>query len=251
MDQLQPWLVGLLLIPLGVRLFLGMPPSIALWFSCVLPVVALSLRLLRTSTFVIGSGFIWVIHGVESTPWEWTPLLCYELLLAVGMWLLCTIPIDSCELLDNRRHPEDELNAKLERELARARRYERPLLLLVSESEEASNVPIVGTEELRLLQQLISDSLRIYAEVLVVEGRIYALVPEVETTVLALLLQRIQSAVSGAGFAVQVGAAHYPTDALCSEDLLRIAKDRLHPITQPATPPRIPTASIDEMAASE
>jgi len=131
----------------------------------------------------------------------------------------------------------EKFRIAVDRELGRARRHDRPFAILSAaahpRSLEADASGLYRTELLRTLAEnrarlelrdFLSGDLHVYSDVAIDGARILALVPEVDVDALELLLERLRNAADETlTFDVQLGASHFPRDAVCAEDLIDVA----------------------------
>jgi hypothetical protein len=125
----------------------------------------------------------------------------------------------------------------LEREMGRARRHGRPFALL-SAAAHPQSIRSQATgpfrEELmralaenrsRLeLNELLLKELHVYSDVVAARERVLALVPEADVESMGVLIARIQKAAhERLDFELQIGAACFPRDAICVEELIAAA----------------------------
>jgi len=106
----------------------------------------------------------------------------------------------------------DAFRSALERELARARRHEKGLLILSVACPSREGVD---------LRAPLSRELRLYAEIAAAKGRVLALVPEVEPQAVETFVKRVRTALEqGLDAPVAVGVARFPHDALGADGLV-------------------------------
>ena len=140
----------------------------------------------------------------------------------------------------------------LEKEFGRARRHERGFAILslaiASPSRKTAGArghshepprDSTGDRGNAEIAGLLARELHVYSDVVVARHRVLALVPEVEDAAAEALVKRVHSVLARElAFAVQVGVACFPRDALCVEDLIAAAdRDRADPKLQPAPDP--------------
>lgn len=126
--------------------------------------------------------------------------------------------------LDPTPSARDAFAVRLERELGRARRYDKILVLLSVAPSVANRSAGESRRALLAIGHLLSRELRVYSDGLIDGGRVLALVPEVERETFDGFLKRVRTALEQRlDFAVQMGVAVFPTDALCIEGLVETA----------------------------
>jgi len=129
---------------------------------------------------------------------------------------------------------EARFREAIDRELGRARRHERPFAILAAAAHprtievdpsgrvRSDVLQSLAENRARLeLREFLREQLHVYAEVVVGGPGVRALVPETDRDTLAVLLGRLGSeAEERLDFDVQIGAACFPSDALCADDLI-------------------------------
>lgn len=144
--------------------------------------------------------------------------------------------------LDSAPDAREAFAVRLERELGRARRYGKLLVLFsIAPTGAAARTAVDPRRALPAIANLLSRELRLYADGLIDEGRVLALVPEVERGAFDMFVKRVRTALEQRlDFEVDVGIAVFPTDAICSEGLVEGAdldRERAGTRTRPARPP--------------
>ena len=131
------------------------------------------------------------------------------------------------------------LTEAIDRELGRARRHARGFAVLsvavLPRSIRSMANGFLRSETLQSLAEnraqlemltFLRAELHVYADVSIEGSRALALVPEIEGDALELLVERIKnSAEDTFEFEIQIGAARFPRDAVCAEELI-LAADR-------------------------
>jgi len=136
----------------------------------------------------------------------------------------------------------DEADDEIENELARCRRYQRPLSLLIIQADpksiQASLHQTVLEAQQAIMTRYVTTSLaRLIGKTarrtdLILEqptkNRFILLLPETETETLNSLIERIRNhAEDQLGVSVDVGLATFPLEALTFEELVRHAEAQL------------------------
>lgn len=110
-----------------------------------------------------------------------------------------------------------EFDLALTRELARARRFERPLAVLSLSFAEVRT-------DLRLLQAAIAPRIQIFCQMFAADGRLLVIVPELDPEASAALEQRIFDGLSELALGpVLLGRAIFPGDGVTAAALVRHA----------------------------
>lgn len=201
-------------------------------------VLGLDRRIRPVPTALVGAGLIAALASISQEGllgvWTFVPPLCF----VVGVFLAARA-FDSqtsagrmrrgWAASDSTPYAREAFAVRLERELGRARRYDKLLVLLSVAPARALTPTAPGSQRaLPAIGRLLSGELRVYADGLIDGGRVLALVPEVERDALDTFVKRVRTALEQRlDFAVQVGVAVFPDDAICSEALVEAAdRDR-------------------------
>lgn len=187
----------------------------------------------------------------SATPGEFSVILLEFIMLEAGAWLAYKLALhlghaeslmDALALgafpSDARELAEESQRIKIE--LARSRRYHRPLSLMMIESEPDERK--LTTEMLRSIQydltnrfisarvgQIINDKIR-QTDLMMKDrrGRYIVLCPETDLANITELTKRIAQAIQErTDIRVRWGVAAFPEEALTFEDLLNTARERL------------------------
>ncbi|MEL7045541.1 MAG: hypothetical protein AAGL66_11030 [Pseudomonadota bacterium] len=224
--RLRLWLLLLLLVPLAA-VSQGFQPTGALWLACVLPLVFITFR--RTSLPLVligGVSLIVVTHAFEAPSWSWNSLMPILTVFVVAI-VYTHRAIGSLKAPQSTASDSAELlTASLNRELARARRYERPLALLCMDAQAAGDTPLPTLADTLRLASVVRGVMRLGVDVHTVDGRVWALVSEADASNTDALIRRLLRAGTTGGCLPRIGVAIYPDDALCSDDLLLVAETR-------------------------
>lgn len=178
-------------------------------------------------------------------------ILLEFILLEAGVWFAHQLALQishaesimdalALSAFPNRTRDIDSENQRIKIELTRSRRYNRPLSLLVIETEtEAEKVTreMLKSVQTDLLSrftsarvgQIIDDRIRQTDLVLRdYRGRFIVLCPETELSNASLLAKRISQAIKErTNLRVLWGVAAFPDEALTFDDLLQKARERL------------------------
>lgn len=227
--------------------------------------MAVDRRIRREPALAIGLPVItilWLALPGDAGP---VPLLLAWVVFGVGV-LLGARTIDSHTELESiagrvafappDRRTFEQFELALERELGRARRHERPFVLLSvaahPHSFDAEAAGAFKSELLRALEEnrarlelheLLLSELHVYSDIVAARDRVLALVPEIDPASVAALIERIQRvAAENLDFDVQIGVGCFPRDAVCGEELIQAAdRDRTASKLRP-----LPKQSVDE-----
>ncbi len=129
------------------------------------------------------------------------------------------------------------LRQAVDRELGRARRHDRCFAVLSAacplRSTEADSADLHRNALLRSLAEnrarlellgFLRGELHLYCDVVIDGSRVLALVPEIEGDDLERLLARLENSASETlDFGLEIGAASFPIDAICTEELIEAA----------------------------
>ncbi|MEM9317307.1 MAG: hypothetical protein AAGA95_22095, partial [Pseudomonadota bacterium] len=224
--RLRRWLLLLLLVPVAGVSY-GFQPTGALWVACILPLVFITFRHISLPlALVAGVSSIALIHAIEATPWSWNSLipLLSMFVVAIVYMRRGVGPLKAPQ--STSKDPAEQLAASLSRELARARRYERPLALLSIDAQADGETNRPDSADLQRLARVVRGVMRLGVDVHIVDGRIWALVSEADGNTAVALSRRLVQAGAAGGCLPRIGVAIYPDDAVCSDDLLKVAETR-------------------------
>lgn len=160
----------------------------------------------------------------------------------------------------------ERLRADIVREIGRARRHQRPFVVLsvaphprvlASEGAETEGrrmlAALAGSRWMLELRELLVDSLHLYARVAADFDRVLCLVPEIGHDEIAPLEKRLAAtAEEQLGIAIAIGTARFPDDALQVGDLIAAADDaRRTPRLMPVRPPSAEADASPEAGRAE
>ncbi len=227
--------------------------------------LALDRRLRREMAFAIGLPVVALLAGVDGGGLSILRLGIDWGVLAVGILLGARAVDDQIELESIAGHlalgPDAEralaeLRSEIAREIGRARRHERPFVVLsIAPHAHALAAESEGGGESRILAELArarwmievrevaSRELHLYARAVATPDRVLCLVPETEPETVDALVARIRrSASQRLDLEVAIGAAAFPADALHAEGLVEAADaDRASPrLSSVSTPEPAP-----------
>jgi hypothetical protein len=190
---------------------------------------------------------------------EFSIIVLEFILLEAGVWFTHQLALQishaesimdalALSAFPNRAHNIDSENQRIKIELTRSRRYNRPLSVVVIETESEDEK--TTREMLRSVQQdllsrftsarvgqIIDDRIRQTDLVLRDQrGRFIVLCPETELPNATLLAKRISEAIKErTSMGVLWGVAAFPEEALTFDDLLHKARERLvHSVSSPS-----------------
>jgi Diguanylate cyclase, GGDEF domain len=182
---------------------------------------------------------------------EFSIIVLEFILLEAGVWFAHQLALQishaesimdalALSAFPNRAHDIDSENQRIKIELTRSRRYNRPLSLVVIETEsedEKTTREMLKSVQQDLLSrftsarvgQIIDDRIRQTDLVLRDQrGRFILLCPETELSNATLLAKRISQAIQErTSMGVLWGVAAFPDEALTFDDLLHKARERL------------------------
>ncbi len=222
-------------------------------------VVGLDRRIRPVPTAVVGAGLIAGLALLSREGSLGVGTFVAPLCFVIGVFLAARafasrIPFEQARGgwagLDSAPYAREAFAARLERELGRARRYGKLLVLFsVAPTVSANRTAVDSRRALPAIANLLSRELRLYADGLIDGGRVLALVPEVERDAFDMFVKRVRTALEQRlDFEVHVGVAVFPTDAICIESLVERAdldRERAGAMTQP------PRTSAPEPAFAE
>lgn len=174
-------------------------------------------------------------------------VLVVSTVFVVGVLLVSRMLAASDSLRPSEASAFDDFERTLEKEFGRARRHERSFAILSlatpPHSRKTAGARGDSDESAREsaddrgmvdLAELLARELHVYSDVVVARHRVLALVPEVEDAAVEALVKRVQSVIDRElPFEVQIGAARFPRDAICVDDLIAAADlDRANPKLQ-------------------
>jgi hypothetical protein len=208
--------------------------------------MAIDRRLKRELALAVGLPLITVLLLIDPAGATLSRLLLDWIVFGVGVILAARTVDSHLELEAIAGHvafaPPDGrafalFREALEREMGRSRRHERPFALLSVAAhpqsiQSASAGPFrvdmmraLAENRARLeLNELLLKELHVYSDVVAARERVLALVPETNGEAAAALIQRLQRvAKAGLDFEAQFGAACFPQDAVCVDELIAAA----------------------------
>ena len=220
------------------------------WLELAAALLPLSLlvdrRLHRELALAIGIPALTLLWLVAPGDVPILRLLTAWAIYGVGVWLAARA-VDSLVDLESiagrvsfahvDEATEEDLRLALDRELGRARRHDRSFAVLSAgadprslEADTAGHfrsglLRALAENRARLeLSEFLRPELHVYSDVAPVAGRVLAVVPEVDDDRLGVLLERlVATADERFDFDVQIGAACFPRDALCADELIEAA----------------------------
>ena len=217
-----------------LALVIGLPLLTLIWLAE--PAGTSVLRLLL-AWIVFGAGVVLAARVRESQ----RDLESVVGRVAFADWPNARIRASDAEVVDvpqTGAATTNSIRCDIERELGRARRHDREFAV-ISAAVDPRTLAVVAESTNELMQTLAENraglelhsvlraELHVYCDVRLVDSRVLALVPEVDRDTLDALLDRLGRAVSDRLESdVELGAALFPHDAICSEDLIDSA-DRM------------------------
>lgn len=176
-------------------------------------------------------------------------MLAVSTVFVIGVLLVSRMRAAPDSILPSEASVFEDFKRTLEKEFGRARRHERGFAILSLATQQpalraagAGGHPdelsrrSAGNRTIAELAELLARELHVYSDVVVAGHRVLALVPEVEDAAAEALVKRVQSVIARElAFEVEIGAACFPRDAICVDDLIAAADlDRANPKLQPA-----------------
>lgn len=197
-------------------------------------VVGLDRRIRPVPTAILGAGLICGLGLISREGrlgvWTFVAPLCFVIGVVLAARAFASrsraAPVSgSWAGQDSTPGAREAFAVRLERELGRARRYGKLLVLLsVAPADDSARSAVDLRRALPAIAHLLSRELRLYADGLIDDGRVLALVPELEHGAFDVFVKRVRTALEQRlDFEVDVGIAVFPTDAICSEDLVEEA----------------------------
>lgn len=222
-------------------------------------VVGLDRRIRPVPTAVVGAGLIAGLALLSreggALVWTFVAPLCFVIGVVLAARAFASKTRSGQERggwagLDSGPNAHAAFAARLEREIGRARRYGKLLVLVsVAPSAAANRAAVDPRRALPAIANLLSRELRLYADGLIDGGRVLALVPEVERDAFDMFVKRVRTALEQRlDFEVHVGVAVFPNDAICTEGLVEAADlDRARAGAAPSfARPAAPEAALAE-----
>lgn len=197
-------------------------------------VLGLDRRIRPVPTALLGAGLIAALALLSRERildvWTFVPPLCFAVGVAFAARAFDSQAPSgrlrgSWAALDPTPAAREAFAGRCERELGRARRYDKLLVLLsVAPASAVDRTAVEPRRALPAIGRLLSRELRVYADGMVDDGRVLALVPEVERDGFDAFVKRVRTALEqGLDFAVQIGVAVFPDDSIDIEGLVETA----------------------------